>query len=155
MILPVKLQNILEGLAFLTDEDSSYLHTMTGEVVYITDEELRAAEEEQPLEDFPAWQRDALRIAKDILDTDLYLALPTQFDIHEYQLIERFCLSIEDDNQRDELCQAIRRQGTFHSFQDKIHAYGIAEAWYRYRDEALREMAITWCEEHGIPYTET
>lgn len=153
--MPVKLQNIIDGLAFLTDEDSSYLHTMTGEVVYITDEELRAAAEAKPLDDFPAWQHDALRIAKDILETDLYLPLPTKFDIHEYRIMERFCYSIEHDDIRDELCQAIRGRGAFRSFQDKIYEYSIAEAWYQYRDEALREIAIAWCEEHGIPYTET
>jgi len=40
-------------------------------------------------------------------------------------------------------------------FKDQIHAYGMAEEWYRYRDAALREIAMAWCEEHGILYTET
>ena len=76
-------------------------------------------------------------------------------DIHEYRIMERFCSSIEDDDMRDDLCQAIRGRGAFRYFKDRIHAYGIAEEWYRYRDEALREIAVAWCEEHGIPYTET
>ena len=25
----------------------------------------------------------------------------------------------------------------------------------RYRDAALREIALAWCKEHNIPYTET
>jgi len=25
----------------------------------------------------------------------------------------------------------------------------------RYRDAALREIALAWCEEHNIPYSET
>jgi hypothetical protein len=33
--------------------------------------------------------------------------------------------------------------------------YGMAEEWYRYRDAALREIAVAWCEAHGIAYTET
>ncbi len=40
MALPVKLKDIIEGLEFQTDEGSSYLNTTTGEVVYITEEEL-------------------------------------------------------------------------------------------------------------------
>ena len=32
--------------------------------------------------------------------------------------------------------------------------YGIAEEWYQYRDAALREIAVAWCEAHGIAYTE-
>jgi hypothetical protein len=39
---------------------------MTGEVVYVTTEELGAAEEDAPLEDFPEWQHDAIRIAGEI-----------------------------------------------------------------------------------------
>ena len=66
MTVPVKLKDIIEGLEFLTDEGSSYLNTTTGEVVYVTTEEFRAAEEDAPLEDFPAWQHDTIRIAKDI-----------------------------------------------------------------------------------------
>ena len=50
----VKLKDIIEGVEFLTDEGSSYLNIVTGEVVYVTTEELRAAEEDEPLEDFPA-----------------------------------------------------------------------------------------------------
>lgn len=154
MAVMVKLKDILEGLEFQSDDGSSYLHTTTGEVVYITEEELRAAEEEAPLEDFPAWQHDAIRIAGEMLETDHYLPLPTKFDIHEYRIMERFCYSVDDDDMRDDLCNAIRGRGAFRYFKDKIHEYGIADDWYTYRDEALREIAIAWCEEHEIQYTE-
>ena len=50
--LRVKLQDILEGMDFQSDERSSFLNLTTGEVVSITDEELRAAENDEPLEDF-------------------------------------------------------------------------------------------------------
>ena len=153
MAVQVKLKDIIEGLEFLTDEGTSYLNTMTGEVVYVTTEELRAAEEEQPLEDFPEWQHDAIRIARDIVETDHYLPLPDRFEIHEYQIMERFCLSVDDDDLRDDLCDAIRGRGAFRRFKDRIQAYGMAEGWYRYRDAALRAIAMAWCEAHGIPYT--
>jgi hypothetical protein len=150
----VKLTDIIDGLECQSDEGSSYLNTTTGKVVYCTEEELRAAEEEEPLEDFPKWQRDAIRIAGEILETDHYLPLPTKFDIHEYSIMERFCLSVDDDDMRGDLCNAIRGRGAFRRFKDRIHAYGIADEWYRYRDEALRDIAIAWCEENGIRYTE-
>jgi hypothetical protein len=35
-----------------------------------------------------------------------------------------------------------------------MQLYGLADDWYRYRDEALREIAIAWCEAHGLQYTE-
>jgi hypothetical protein len=154
MAVQVKLKDIIEGLEFLTDEGSSYLNTTTGEVVYVTTEELRAAEEDAPLEDFPAWQHEAIRIAGEILETDHYLLLPDRFEMNEYRIMERFCLSVDDEDIRDDLCNAIRGRGAFRYFKDRIHAYGIAEELYRYRDAALQEIAVAWCEAHGISYTE-
>jgi Uncharacterised protein family (UPF0158) len=152
--LRVKLSDIVEGMDFQSDERSSFLNLTTGEVVSITDEEFRAAENDEPLEDFPEWQHDAIRIARDIVETEHYLPLPDRFEINEYQIMERFCLSREDDDLRDDLCDAIRGRGAFRRFKDRMRAYGMAEAWYRYRDAALREIAMAWCEEHGIASTE-
>jgi hypothetical protein len=155
MTVPIKLSDIIEGLEFQSDESFSYLNTTTGEVVSVTTEELRAAEEDEPLEDFPAWQHDAIRIAREIIETDHYLPLPDRFEINEYRIMERFCLSVDDDDMRDDLCDAIRGRGAFRRFKDRVHVYGMTEAWYRYRDAALREIAMAWCEEHGIRYSET
>lgn len=155
MVVQIKPKDIIEGLEFQADECFSYLNTATGEVVSVTTEELRAAEEGQPLEDFPDWQHDAMRIARDIVETDHYLPFPDRFEVNEYRIMERFCHSVDDDDMRDDLCDAIHGRGAFRRFKDSMQAYGIAEAWYRYRDEALREIAIAWCEEHGLRYTET
>ena len=152
--LRVKLQDILEGMDFQSDERSSFLNLTTGEVVSITDEELRAAENDQPLEDFPEWQHDALRIARDIVETDHYLPLPDRFEMHEYQIMERFCLSVDNEDMRDDLCDAIHGRGAFSRFKDRVQVYGMAEEWYRYRDAALREIARAWCEAHGIASTD-
>ena len=153
--LRVKLQDILEGMDFQSDEQSSYLNLTTGEVVSITDEELRAAEHDAPLEDFPDWQHDAIRIAGEILETEHYLPLPDRFEINEYQIMERFCLSVDDEDMRSDLCDAIRGRGAFRRFKDRMQLYGMAEERYRYRDAALREIAVAWCEAYGIQYTET
>src|SRR5215475_10732454 len=109
--LRVKLSDLIEGMDFQSDEQSSYLNLTTGEVVSITDEELRAAENDEPLEDFPEWQYDVIRMAKDIVETDHYLPLPDRFEIHEYSIMERFCLSVDDEYMRDDLCDAIRGRG--------------------------------------------
>jgi hypothetical protein len=151
--LRVKLSDLIEGMDVQSDERSSFLNLTTGEVVAVTDEELRAAEHDPLLADFPAWQHEAIRIARDIVETDHYLPLPDRFEIHEYQIMERFCLSVDDEDMRVDLCDAIRGRGAFRRFKDRIHAYGMAEAWYRYRDAALREIAIAWCEAQGITYT--
>src|SRR6266581_7538618 len=118
MTVQVKLQDMLEGMDFQSDEQSSFLNLTTGDVVAITDEELRAAEHDAPLEDFPEWQHDAMRIARDIVETEHSLPLPDRFEINEYQIMERFCLSVGDADVRGDLCDAIRGRGAFRRFKD-------------------------------------
>ena len=80
--------------------------------------------------------------AGEILETEHYLPLPDRFEIHEYQIMERFCLSVDDEDMRDDLCDAIRGRGAFRRFKDRMQVYGMAEEGYRYRDAALREIAM-------------
>src|SRR5262245_66001362 len=108
----VKLSDLIEGMDFQSDERSSFLNLTTGEVVVITDEELRAAEHDESLEDFPEWQHDAIRIARDVVETEHYLPLPDRFEIHEYQIMERFCFSVEDAGIGGEMCGGVGGRGS-------------------------------------------
>jgi len=88
------------------------------------------------------------------VETEHYLPLPDRFEINEYHIMERFCLSVDDADIREDLCDAIRGRGAFRRFKDRVQVYGMAEDWYRYRDAALREIARAWCEAHGIASTD-
>ena len=151
MTTRVKLNEIIDGLESQSDESSSFLNKKTGEVVLISDEELNAAEENEPIEDFPDWQQDQVRIAKEIIaETGDYISLPTKFDINEYRVMERFCLSLDDPEMSDLLYGSIKGSGAFRRFKDAVHKYDIADDWYKYRNDALKEIAIEWCRENNI-----
>ncbi|MFZ2148196.1 MAG: UPF0158 family protein [Sedimentisphaerales bacterium] len=153
MVIRIKLNDIIEGLEFESDERNSFLDKKTGEVVSISDEEMQAAEDDEPIEDFPDWQQDFVRIAKEIVDeTGNYIALPTKFDIDEYSIMEKFCLSLNDSEMSEELYSAIKGSGAFRRFKDAVQDYGIADDWYKYRNDALKEIAIEWCQENGIEF---
>jgi len=153
MAIHVKLDDIVDGLESQSDESSSFLNKKTGEVVLITDEELNAAEENEPIEDFPDWQQDQVRIAKEIIaETGDYISLPTKFDINEYRVMERFCLSLDDPEMSDLFYGLIKGGGAFRRFKNAIHKYEIADEWYSYRDNALKEIAIEWCRENNIEF---
>ena len=155
MEIRVKLDDIIEGLEFQSDERHSFLDKRTSEVVSISDEEMQAAEDDEPIEDFPDWQQDLVRIAKEIIDeTGNYIALPTKFDIHEYSIMERFCLSIEDAEMCDTFYGLIKGRGAFQRFKNAIHEYDIADDWYKYCNNALKEIAIEWCQENDIEFDE-
>jgi hypothetical protein len=148
----VKLSDIVDALEIASDEVSSFVDRETGEVLSIQHEFLTQAEEQDaPAEGTPKWQVDAYSEALQVhQNPDRYAELPTQFDVHEYSIMEEFCRSVENPNLRVELLNAISGRGAFRSFKDTIHRRGIQDAWYAFRDEALRNIAREWCEEEGI-----
>jgi len=46
----------------------------------------------------------------------------------------------------------LRDVEAFRRFKDLIQRYGIADDWYKYRDNRYRGIAIQWCEENDIKY---
>ncbi|MHC4681173.1 MAG: UPF0158 family protein, partial [Planctomycetota bacterium] len=143
MSVHVKLPDIIDGLESQSDESSSFLNKKTGKVALISDEELSAAEEDEPIEDFPDWQQEQVRIAREIIaETGDYIELPTEFDLDEYRMMERFCLSVDDPEICDTLSGLIRGSGAFRRFKDSVHHYGIENEWYSYRNDALKQIAI-------------
>ena len=149
----VKLSEIIEGLEFQSDESSSFLNTKTGEVVLMTDYAMRAAEENEPLEDVPDWERDLVAVAREILaETGEYIQLPTKYDIDEYSIMENFCTSLDKQEIGDILYDLISGSGAFRRFKDAIYKYRVEDEWFKYRDNAIKEIAIEWCRENNIEF---
>jgi len=134
------------------DESSAYLNTGDGEVYIVSHEELSAAEEGDPIEDFPDWQQQNIRIAQQIISGDNYIELPSKFDVHEYTIMEEFCYSVDESKISDALQIAIQGKGAFGRFKDACHRFGIIDQWYSYKTEALKGIAIVWCEENNLEY---
>ena len=83
---------------------------------------------------------------------DSFVALPDKFEIHEYSIMERFCLSLSDEELQDELLYAIRGSGAFRRFKDAIYRKEIQDDWYRFRDESIKDIAIDFLESEGIAW---
>lgn len=150
-----RLEDIVDALGFQSEIHKYYLDTKTGEVIMLSDEEFDAAEEDEPIENYPEWHRELITLARLVLEDKLgrFLPLPTSFDIHEYSIMERFSKKYPDTLISQELCELIQGRGAFRRFKDAIHEYGIQDEWYKYKEDALVDIARQWCEEHGIKYT--
>ena len=150
----VKLSIIVDALNSQFDENTSYLDKNTGDVIVISDEEFRAADEGKPLDDYPEWQRPSIEIAKKIIDNDIssLIELPSKFEIDEYRMMEKFILSLQDDTISEKLYLAIKGSGAFRRFKATIDQFGLTKEWYNHRDAAYKELAIEWCSENNINY---
>ena len=151
----VKIDDVVEHLEFASDMNKSFLNKKTGAVHLIPAELERYGESDFDDDDFiPEWEKEIIPVIKDIKQNpDNYIVMPDQFYINEYAIMERFCLSLEEETLRDKIYVAIKGSGAFQRFKNNINNYGIADDWYKYKDEAFREIAIEWCKENNLEYS--
>ena len=150
----VKLSEVIESMEFQPDEAESYLDTATGEIFMISDEEMHIAEESTSPEEYPEWQQEIIKAAKEILEDKegRFITRPSRFDIDEYRMMEKFSLSVNDDEISDSLYAAIKGRGAFRRFKDGVCRFGLEKDWNRYRDENYKKLAVEWCKENDIEY---
>jgi hypothetical protein len=141
------------------------LNKVTGKIVAFTDDDIAMAETYHQIEE--ELEDENEEMGGEVLDLELdyyqevnkilasdpdYLKLPSKFEIHEYQIMERFSLSYPDEKVSDILIGRIRGSGAFHRFKDTIYQYGIENDWFQYRDQAYKEIIIAWLENRDIAY---
>jgi hypothetical protein len=169
MAVIISLRDMVDELQTLSHESNAYLRMSTGKVISISNDDfdmVRSMEEifdeiEEDKEefknddsgDFSDLETEFFQDVKNVmlLDAD-YLKLPSKFDIHEYEIMERFCLSIANEKISNTLLSRIRGSGAFRRFRDSIYQYGIEEDWFRFRDNAYKEISISWLESHDFEY---
>lgn len=149
---PVKLAELVAEMDAGADYIQMYLNLDSGEIVFAFTEQLAAVEDGEV--DSFEWEDDeSMELSIDIIENhEKYAALPDKFEIHEYSIMECFCKSLEDGRLYEIMCRAIKGRGAFRRFKEKIHEHGIADDWYSFRDEALKEIAIQWCRHNRISY---
>ena len=151
MTVVVSLRDFIGEMQFLSDETHVYIHKSTGELITITNDDIAMTESEEREEGFE-WQDEIIQTTKEVLTSDDYLELPSKFDIHDYEIMERFSLSIPDENISDDFLGQIRGSGAFGRFKDTIYRYGMEQDWFKFRDESYKEIAISWLESNGFAY---
>jgi hypothetical protein len=153
MTLVVSLRDFVGEMQLLSDDRHAYLNKVTGELLTISDDDITMAERPEEGE-LLEWEEEVVQDVKKILSSEDYLELPSTFDIHEYKIMERFSLSFPDEEISEVLLGKIRGSGAFRRFKDTIYRYDIEQDWFRFRDDAYKEIAISWLEDKGIAYTD-
>ena len=148
----ISLRDFIGELQIIPDVGHCYLNKITGEFTIFSDDELAMAEREDEWDDYPDWQQVVFQKTKEVLSSDGFLELPSQFDIHEYEIMKRFCLSIENSEIRHLLLGKIQNSGAFRRFKNSIYQYEIEKDWFNFKDQAYKEIAISWLKNHKIAY---
>jgi hypothetical protein len=150
----VRLNDIIDALEMQFDESFSFLDLDTGEVETISRDLLRKAEElgddEEP--DLPAWQKKEWEIARRIVSTGRFEALPTKFEVNEWEIMQDFSCSVESGRIREDLLDALHGAGAFRNFKNTLRRHRVEPVWFAFRTKALKQIAIDWCEENHITW---
>lgn len=93
MATKVSLSQVVEALELAGDEMSWFVHKQTGQVVMVSHEVMRLAERDAD-PDLPGWQEEELHVARDVLESTDWLGLPSKFDVHEWEIMNRFAQSV-------------------------------------------------------------
>lgn len=151
----VKLKDIMDEMETLLEESHSFLNVKTGEIVWLTTEDLIAAEDEEPFDHLPQWQQENRSIAMDVVDHSKdYIELPTKYDVNEYEIIDSFCFTVGNQKKQESLLRAIKGKGAFRRFKEKIVDFNMEDQWYSYRNECFKQIAIEWCQGNNISFIE-
>ena len=151
MSVVISLREVVEAIDSLSDDWKAYLDPETGEIVTVTDEDRRLVEEGR-FDHVPEWQREMLPKIRAALESGRSLRLPDRFEVHEWAIMERFSREQENERVRQELLDAIHGSGAFRMFRGAIRRLGLEDAWHKFRDGVIEEIARDWLEARNLPY---
>ncbi len=141
--MAIKLEQVIEAIETADDAFTYLYDTQTGETVLLPDD-IMFGERDEALEELI-----------ESAPMGRFLRFPTKYDIHEYSIMEDFVYSLPSDAAHQELINAIFGRGAFRRFKNGIRYHRLEQQWYDYRDQAYREIAIRWCQDQELEYTET
>lgn len=155
MALPVSLRNIVIEVEALQEGWKVYLNRKTGELMTITDREVRLALNEEQASELADWlMEDFLPRVKEVVTSGDYVALPNKTSI-EFSLMEKYCDATDDAQFRESLLNAMRGHEAPVRFYDLIEAKGVQDEWEQFRQEAIRNIIAEFLESHSISYVES
>lgn len=135
--MKVKLEDVIDAVDS-TDDDIYFLYNPESGEVYLFSEYDSVSSDEDINED----------------EVESFIALPSKYDIDDYQIMVNFIDSVPNAAQQDQLNNSIHGRGAFRFFRSTVEQLDLLQLWYSFRDNAYREIAISWCRENGIDYEE-
>lgn len=141
--MTIPLKQVIQAIEEASEVFTSFWDKKTGKTVYLADPLMTDMTEE-----------DKALAATTEETPERFLRLPTKHKIHQYRIMEAYIDQLPSGKAQEELAYAIRGKGAFRRFKQSVRYHGLEQCWYNYLAEAYRELAIRWCAEEGLEYTE-
>lgn len=138
--MKVKLQDVIDGIDMVSEDSTCYLDRETGEVLFISE----IADND--------YDDDILELLEE--ESDRFIEFPSQWDRNDYQTMVDFIESLPQGKEQNLLAISINGSGAFRRFKYTASELGLLDDWYRFLNNAHRELAIEWCEDNEIEYEE-
>ena len=149
----VSLKKFVSELDGMHEESATYLNCKTGEFYPLMPDDFPDLDEDEEIpEKLPAWQKEVILKSREIAESNDWLALPSKHDIHDYDIMSRFCRTYPNLDLSADLCDVIIGTGAFRRFNAFIRERRIETEWYTFREKKLTEIAIEWLDEHKLKY---
>lgn len=138
--MKVKLQDVIDGIDMVSEDSTCHLDRETGEVLFISE----IADND--------YDDDILELLEE--GSDRFVEFPSQWDRNDYQTMVDFIESLPQRKEQNLLAISINGSGAFRRFKYTASELGLLDDWYRFLNNAHRELAIEWCEDNEIEYEE-
>jgi len=145
----LKLSKLVEEMDIQIEEYMTMVNTKTGEFVSIDLEEARSLEDMEEDE----LSEEQIKLL-DIYYGDGYIRIPSGYDIHEYNIMRDFVFGIDNDMINQRLSNSISGRGAFRRFKDTAIQLGVIDEWYKFKDNAYKEIADEFCKENNLEYVD-
>ena len=135
----IPLSVISDAIEEISDGWQHYYNVITGEV-----------------EAIPSLDNDYVDFADfqetidSICGSDDFIPLPTQRELDEYHIMERFAQA----QNSEPLFRALRGRKPFRRFKDKLYQLDLTQEYYAFRSASFEDIARVWCRDHEVPFTE-
>ncbi|MCR5137444.1 MAG: hypothetical protein K6C12_10135 [Oscillospiraceae bacterium] len=137
---PVYLEDIAAAFEGCMDEWSQFLNVRNGKIVTVPNEPgLTGMKEDEELWD-------------EIEESDDYVRLPNQYELHEKRIMEDFTESCTRGNVASRLWRALNGRHSYRAFKDTIHETGMTQKYYDFRSLSFLRIAEDWCRENKVRY---
>ena len=167
--MAVKVSEMVDALSMGGMEMKGYYDRQKDELMWVGDDQVGRAEIEddeefeEAVRESPGWEEDLLRDARRVIlwendasgtDNDAFVPLPDEWSIHMHSIMEDFVLTLPESEQQRRLWDSLHGPKAFRRFKDTVSHYDLRDAWNRYHDDRLAEIAREWAEENNVPLVE-